>query len=48
MVVSSRGGGGGGRNVPVPLLNCLDDTALNSVSCNSWAADGVGVPGHEL
>ena len=42
----------GRENIPSCLLNGLDDTTLNSFSCvvfsNTWAANNVGVPGHEL
>lgn len=45
----SRGGLVKGReNAAFGLLNYLVDAALNSVSCKTRAANGVGVPGHEL
>lgn len=40
------------KKIPYCLLNCLDDTTLNSFSfvvfSNTWAANNVGVLGHEL
>lgn len=42
----------GQKKIPYCLLNCLDDTTLNSFSfvvfSNTWAANNVGVLGHEL
>lgn len=41
-----------GRKKNKKHLNCVDDTTLNSFSCvvfsNTWAANNVGVSGHEL